>query len=93
MRVQVTQRAIKSGYSVVINIRHNGLIHRKLRHACGDGRYYTAGVYGWNADIYDIGGGIALVTGYRPFGVRLADDQVLEQYGERIDRYIAAFGI
>ncbi len=29
--------------------------------------YYTAGVYGWNADVY-IFKGIALVTGYRPFG-------------------------
>lgn len=28
---------------------------------------YTAGVYGWNADIY-IFGNIALVTGNRPFG-------------------------
>lgn len=28
---------------------------------------YTAGVYGWNADIYEFGG-VAVVTGYRPFG-------------------------
>ena len=29
-------------------------------------QFYTAGVYGWNADIY-IFGNIAIVTGYRPF--------------------------
>ncbi len=29
---------------------------------------YTHGVYGWNADIYDMGNDIAIVTGYRPFG-------------------------
>lgn len=28
---------------------------------------YTAGVYGWNADIYQIGR-YAIVTGYKPFG-------------------------
>ena len=30
---------------------------------------YTCGVYGWNADIYNIGGGVAVCTGYRPFGI------------------------
>lgn len=29
---------------------------------------YTCGIYGWNADIYLIGNGSAIVTGYRPFG-------------------------
>ena len=29
---------------------------------------YTSGIYGWNADIYYIGNGLAIVTGYRPFG-------------------------
>lgn len=30
--------------------------------------FYTAGVYGWNADVYDFGDGCVLVAGYRPFG-------------------------
>lgn len=30
-------------------------------------RYYTAGVYGWNADVY-VFGDVAICTGYRPFG-------------------------
>lgn len=29
---------------------------------------YTCGGYGWNADIYNVGNGRAIVTGYRPFG-------------------------
>lgn len=29
--------------------------------------YYTCGVYGWNADIYDFGA-FAVARGYRPFG-------------------------
>ena len=29
---------------------------------------YTCGVYGWSADIYDLGYGVALCTGYKPFG-------------------------
>ena len=33
--------------------------------------YYTSGVYGWNADVYIING-VAIVTGYRPFGTKLS---------------------
>lgn len=29
---------------------------------------YTSGVYGWNADIYNIDNKTAICTGYRPFG-------------------------
>ena len=40
---------------------------------------YTCGVYGWNADIYEVSNNIAIVTGYRPFGeyrFRLTDTQM-----------------
>ena len=30
--------------------------------------FYTAGVYGWNADVYVIDYDTVIVTGYRPFG-------------------------
>ena len=40
---------------------------------------YTAGVYGWNADIYDFNG-VAIVTGYRPFGNICPDRQIIEKY-------------
>lgn len=38
---------------------------------------YTCGVYGWGADIYEING-IAIVTGYQPFGVSADYDLVVE---------------
>lgn len=38
---------------------------------------YAAGVYGWNADVYDVGGGICICTGYRPTGtVRPSHDVI-----------------
>lgn len=40
---------------------------------------YTCGVYGWNADIYTFCGGVAIVTGYRPFG-RKADQEAVRAY-------------
>lgn len=30
-------------------------------------QFYTAGTYGWNADVYDFGS-FQVITGYRPFG-------------------------
>ena len=30
--------------------------------------FYTAGVYGWNADVYVIDCYTVIITGYRPFG-------------------------
>ena len=47
--------------------------------------YYTAGVYGWNADVYILKGG-AIVTGYRPFGKELDCDKVneVEKYAKEI---------
>lgn len=40
---------------------------------------YTAGVYGWNADIYDFGG-VAIVTGYRPFGNIRPNWKITDKY-------------
>ncbi len=53
---------------------------------------YTAGVYGWNADVYDVGAD-AVVTGYRPFGDVRPDPELVKQYdaaAEKIDAGIAA---
>ena len=50
--------------------------------------YYTAGVYGWNADVYLIDG-LAIVTGYRPFGNLKVDYSIIEKY-ERKAREIKA---
>ena len=45
-----------------------------------DADAYTCGVYGWNADIYQIGN-VVIVTGYRPFG-KLIDYELIRKYNE-----------
>ena len=52
--------------------------------------YYTAGVYGWNADVYILKGS-AIVTGYRPFGEKL--DPLKEKEVERYAKEIAQSGM
>lgn len=48
-------------------------------------QYYTAGVYGWNADVY-VFGDVAICTGYRPFGVAAIDARLAEDHAIRIMR-------
>lgn len=40
---------------------------------------YTSGVYGWNADIYNVNG-TAICTGYRPFGGISPDYETVRRY-------------
>lgn len=62
---QTTMREVKEWFGHVICIGYCDLQYL-LRKESRIG--YTAGVYGWNADVYDVGNGVAIVTGYRPFG-------------------------
>ena len=43
---------------------------------------YTSGIYGWSADIYDLGYGVALCTGYKPFGESI-DSKFLADLDEK----------
>ena len=40
---------------------------------------YTCGVYGWNADIYEVGGCL-IVEGYRPFGNYAPSHELTKKY-------------
>lgn len=64
MKVQTTKKAVNNSYNKIVCVGYCGL--QKLL-VLEKPAAYTAGIYGWNADIYDLGD-IALVTGYRPFG-------------------------
>ena len=47
---------------------------------------YTAGIYGWNSDIYLLRGNTYISTGYRPCGYRLKDGWIykaLDRYAEK----------
>jgi len=48
---------------------------------------YTCGVYGWNADIYDLGNDIAIVTGYRPFGESV-NYEICRKYDRKAQKII-----
>ena len=53
--------------------------------------FYTAGVYGWNSDVYVIDYGTVIVTGHRPFGnIELPREVIdkLNKCAESITRYL-----
>lgn len=44
---------------------------------------YTCGVYGWNADVYEIDKNTLIVTGYRPFGNICPDYSTVCEYNQK----------
>lgn len=65
MKTKTTKRAIMHAYENVIKVDYCDLQYAlKWR----EPNFYTAGVYGWNSDVYVIDYGTVIVTGHRPFG-------------------------
>ena len=67
MKLQTTNKEIKYNFYKIIKIGYCAaqyLLNYKNPFA------YTSGVYGWNADFYEIGN-ICISTGYRPVGEKV----------------------
>lgn len=64
MTFQTTAKNILANYNTIIFTGYCNLQHL-LQYE--NPIAYTAGIYGWNADIYTVNN-IAICTGYRPFG-------------------------
>lgn len=88
MKFKTTKTAINTGYYYKICIGYCDLQYL-LNYE--NPVAYTCGVYGWNANIYDIsditGYNACIITGYRPFGNIHADytrNKVAEEKAEKI---------
>ncbi len=79
MKFRTTQKAIKSGYTDVIQVSYCGL-QSLLR--CESPVAYTTRVEGWGADIYAFGN-TAIVTGYAPFGNIRPGYETNQRYEQR----------
>ena len=82
MKYKTTQSEVKNGYYKIINI---GYCHLQNLLQYENPKAYTSGVYGWNADIYEIEGrhGVAIVTGYRPFGNVQPDYRTIKKFDKK----------
>lgn len=77
MKYKTTQRAVWENYNKILCVPYCRL--QNLLN-CESPVAYTARREGWAADIYDMGGGVAIVTGYSPFGNVRPSNELLERY-------------
>lgn len=86
MKFKTTKKEVKEGYRNIIKIGYCDLQYLLYyRNPIA----YTSGTYGWNADIYEIGRGSAICTGYRPFGDIKADYELIREYDDKARALIA----
>ena len=76
MKFKTTKKVINEAYRNIICVGYADLSYL-LTYI--EPMAYTCGVYGWNADIYNINGKV-LVTGYRPFGNIKPDYDIVNKY-------------
>lgn len=77
MKFKTTQKEIRENYNKIICVPYCGL-QTLLNYESPIA--YTVRREGWAADIYDMGGGVAIVTGYTPFGNIRPSYELRERY-------------
>ena len=76
--MQTTRKEVERRNIICIEVRYCDLYHTMQE--CADGKDgYTAGVYGWNADIYEFDT-FAIVTGNRPFGKAILSHEFCKEW-------------
>lgn len=81
MKYRTTNKAVREGYGKVYKI---GSCYAQTLLRFESPVAYTAGVYGWNSDIYDFGS-LAISTGYRPTGCSV-DCEIVNRYEKQAQR-------
>ena len=83
MKFKTTQKEIRENFNKIICVPYCGL-QTLLNYESPVA--YTSRREGWAADIYDMGGGVAIVTGYAPFGnVRFGYD-ICRKYEKQAEK-------
>ena len=80
MKFHTTKKAVNASFAVKIQIPYCDL---QTLLTFENPIAYTARREGWAADIYDMGGGVAIVTGYAPFGNVRPGYEVCRRYEEQ----------
>jgi len=73
MKYKTTKKAVMAGYGTIYAIGYCNLQHLLY---FSNPVAYTVNQYGWACDIYDMGGGVAITTGYAPIGVNIEYDLI-----------------
>ena len=81
MKYKTTNKAVKEGYC---KVKRLGYCAAQYLLTFESPVAYTAGIYGWNSDIYDFGS-IAISTGYRPTGCNV-DYDIVNRYEKQAEQ-------
>ena len=90
MKFKTTQKAIRANYNKIICVPYCGL-QTLLNYESPVA--YTVRREGWAADIYDMGGGVAIVTGYAPFGNIRPSYELRERYEKQAEKIRYAYNL
>ena len=82
MKDRVTQKEIKANFVKIISVPYCSLQNLLFWESPVA---YTARREGWAADIYDMGGRVAMVTGYAPFGNIRPAYELRERYEKQAE--------
>ena len=82
MKFRATQKEIKANFDKIISVPYCSLRNLLFWESP---IAYTARREGWAADIYDMGGGVAIVTGYAPFGNIRPSYELRERYEKQAE--------
>lgn len=81
MKLKTTKTAIKQGFNTVISIGYCDL-QNLLDYISPFA--YSAGIYGWSCDYYEIGN-VCISTGYQPIGQSINYD-LIREYETRAEK-------
>lgn len=79
-KIKTTAKAVKNSYYNIITV---GYCDLQYLLAYFQPAYYTAGVNGWNCDVYIIDAKTVIATGYRPVSGNMHDYEITKKYNEK----------
>lgn len=83
MKFKTTQKAIKENFGTIVSVPY---CKTQAMLTFESPIAYTARREGLAADVYDMGGGVAIVTGYAPFGNVRPSYELLERYDAHAEK-------
>lgn len=89
MKLKTTNKAIKANYAKVYRVGYCAMYYL-LKYE--EPRAYTSGVYGWNADLYEVDG-VAIVTGYRPGVGESVNYEIVDKYEKKAQKIFHDYAI
>ena len=82
MKTKITKKAVREKYPKIISVGYAVLQHLLTFEKP---KFYTCGYEGWYADVYEMENfpGVAIVTGYQPFGNFKPSYNLLYEYDQK----------